>query len=330
MGSTMQNKTLRITAPGPLSTIQDAGRRGFQASGFSPGGAMDLPAARAANLLVGNAMDMAVLEMTMMGITAKFECVVHFALTGADFDAHLNDAPIPAYQAIHARAGDELRCGFAVTGCRGYLAVAGGFAVEPVLGSCSTNLKCGIGGFEGRKLAAGDALPLRWPELPFSRVIDYRMPAPSHVKRNARAGAANITLRAVPGPQESAFTEEGIAQFFGSPYAVTPASDRMGIKLEGAKIETHAGSDIISDGIAAGSVQVPASGQPIVMMADRQTTGGYAKIATVISADIHLLAQARPGDVVRFVSVDVREAQDIARRAAREMKQLEYHFQTLR
>ena len=324
------SNVLQIKAPGPLSTIQDAGRRGFQASGFSPGGAMDLPAARAANLLVGNAMDMAVLEMTMMGITAKFECATYFALTGADFDAHLNDAPVPAYQAIHARAGDELRCGFAVTGCRGYLAVAGGFAIDPVLGSCSTNLKCGLGGFEGRKLAAGDALPLRWLDVPLLRAGEYRMPVPDYIKGKPRAGAANITLRAVPGPQDSAFTEEGIAQFFGSPYAVTPASDRMGIKLEGAKIETHAGSDIISDGIAAGSVQVPASGQPIVMMADRQTTGGYAKIATVISSDLHLLAQARPGDLVRFVSVDVREAQDIARRAARETKLLEYHFQTLR
>jgi len=326
----MCNHTLKITVPGPLSTIQDAGRRGFQASGFAPGGAMDLPAARAANLLVGNAMDMAVLEMTMMGITAKFDCATHFALTGADFDAQLNDMPAPAYQAIRARAGDELRCGFAAAGCRGYLAVAGGFAIAPVLGSCSTNLKCGLGGFEGRKLVAGDALPLRWPELPLPRAGEYRMPVPTYIKGKARAGAANITLRAVPGPQESAFTKEGLAQFFSSQYAVTPASDRMGIKMEGAKIETHAGSDIISDGIAAGSVQVPASGQPIVMMADRQTTGGYAKIATVISADLHLLAQARPGDFVRFVPVTVREAQDIARRAAREMKQLEYHFQTLR
>ena len=324
------NNVLKIKAPGPLSTIQDAGRRGFQASGFSPGGAMDLPAARAANLLVGNAMDMAVVEMTMMGITAKFECATHFALTGADFDAHLNDVPVPACQAIRARAGDELRCGFAVAGCRGYLAVAGGFAIDPVLGSCSTNLKCGLGGFEGRKLAAGDVLPLRWPELPFSRVTEYRMPVPLYIKGKARAGAANITLRAVPGPQDSAFTADGIAQFFSGQYVVTPASDRMGIKLEGAKIEAHAGSDIISDGIAAGSVQVPASGQPIVMMADRQTTGGYAKIATVISADLHLLAQARPGDFVRFVSIDVREAQNIARRAAKEMKRLEYHFQTLR
>jgi len=321
---------LQIKAPGPLSTIQDAGRRGFQASGFSPGGAMDLPAARAANLLVGNAMDMAVLEMTMMGITAKFECAAYFALTGADFDARLNDVPVPAYQAVRARAGDEMSCGFAVTGCRGYLAVAGGFAIDPVLGSCSTNLKCGLGGFEGRKLAAGDVLPLRYPEIPLSRAGEYRMPVPDYTKGKARTGAADIALRAVPGPQESAFTQEGIVQFFSGQYAVTPASDRMGIKLDGSKIETHAGSDIISDGIAAGSVQVPASGQPIVMMADRQTTGGYAKIATVISADLHLLAQARPGGLVRFVSVDVREAQDIVRRAARETKLLEYHFQTLR
>lgn len=313
--------SLEILLPGMLSTIQDAGRVGLQASGFPPGGAMDLPAMRMANLLVGNSMDMPALEMTMSGVTAIFGCDAHFALTGADFCASLGDVPVHTYRAYRARAGDELHCGNASPGCRGYLAIAGGFDIEPVLGSCSTNLKCGIGGYAGRALRAGDVLPLQCPEAPVARLEERRRPVPEYSSR--------ISLRAVPGPQDSMFTPEGIAAFYGGWYAVTAASDRMGIKLEGAKIAAHGGSDIVSDGIAAGSVQVPAGGQPIVLMADRQTTGGYAKIATVISADLPLLAQARPGDYVRFARVSVKEAQDIYRREAKELRELERAFEGL-
>jgi biotin-dependent carboxylase-like uncharacterized protein len=309
-----------------LSTVQDAGRKGFLASGFSPSGAMDLPAARLANLLVGNSMDMATIEMTLQGMRLRFGCDGVAALTGADFGARRNGTPVPTYRAFAVCAGDELTCGAAKSGCRGYFAVAGGFDLTPALGSFSTNLKCGVGGFEGRKLKAGDVLPLRCPHTPVARQSQRVLPVPPHLDETPRT---NIVLRAVPGPQADCFGQAGTETFFGSWYHVTPASDRMGIKLEGAKIASHSGSDIISDGIAAGSVQVPASGKPIVMMADRQTTGGYAKIATVISADLPLLAQARPGDAVRFVPVCVEDAQAIAREAAQALRRLEYQFLTI-
>ncbi|MDR0530775.1 MAG: biotin-dependent carboxyltransferase family protein [Oscillospiraceae bacterium] len=320
--------TLTVLSPGMLTTVQDMGRAGWQSSGFSPGGAMDLPALRAANLLAGNSKDMPALEMTMTGPGIKFNCDAWFALTGADFQAELNGAPAPTYALIRASEGDELRCAAARAGCRGYLAVAGGFALEAVLGSCSTNLKCGIGGFAGRQLRAGDELPLQCPQTPIANPQERRLPVPAHLDRDRPAD--KIILRAVLGPQDSRFTPNGLRDFFGGWYTVAPASDRMGIKLEGAKVTTHSGSDIISDGIAAGSVQVPASGQPIVMMADRQTTGGYAKIATVISADLPLLAQAKPGDHLRFVAIAMDEAQTIVRREARAMARLEYHYLTLR
>ena len=312
--------TITILSPGLLSTIQDTGRTGWMHSGFAPSGAMDLPALYAANLLVGNTKDMPAVEMTLQGPEIDWGCDAVIALTGADFAARLNGDPVPAYRALRVLAGDILRCGSAVTGCRGYLAVAGGFDLEPALGSCSTNLKCGLGGFAGRKLRAGDKLPLRCPEIPVSRLAERVLPMPDDLAGEIR------TLRVVLGPQDAYFTENGLRTLLSGCYAVTLDADRMGVKLHGAAIESRAGSDILSDGIAAGSVQVPAAGQPIVMLADRQTIGGYAKIATVITADLPLLAQARPGDRVRFARVSVEEAQKIARRAARETVRLEYRF----
>ncbi|MDR3313828.1 MAG: biotin-dependent carboxyltransferase family protein [Oscillospiraceae bacterium] len=312
-----ESRALTIQSPGMLTTVQDAGRFGWMASGFSPSGAMDLAAMRRANLLVGNSMDMAVLEMTMTGVTATFGCDCVIALTGADMAASCY-GQLPRYRAVAVRAGDTLICGSAKAGVRSYLAVAGGFALEPAMGSCSTSLKFGLGGYEGRKLRAGDTLPLRCPELPVPRLEERVLPAPLWP-----GDATQVCLRAVLGPQDAHFTQEGIATFLGGWYTVTPASDRMGIKLEGNRIEAVHGYDIISDGIAPGSVQVPASGQPIVMMADCQTTGGYAKIATVISVDLPLLAQARPGDRVCFAAVTIQAAQKAARAEAAALHRLE-------
>ena len=313
--------TIEIRSPDMLSTIQDEGRFGWMASGFSPSGAMDLAAARRANILAGNTMDMAVLEMTMTGVTARFGCDCVIALTGADMGAALNGHDAPRYRAIAIKAGDILACGNAKAGLRGYLAVAGGFELEPVMGSCSTSVKFGLGGFEGRKLRAGDVLPLRCPQMPVPGMDTRTLPIPPWLETGWQGPGHR--LRVVLGPQDAKFTPAGLAIFLQSWYTVTRESDRMGIKLEGAKIEAVAGYDIISDGIAPGSVQVPASGQPIVMMADCQTTGGYAKIATVISADLPLLAQAKPGERLRFAAVDVKEAQRIARREAGELRRLE-------
>ena len=306
---------LTILSPGPLSTIQDAGRFGSMGKGFSPGGAMDMDAMTLANLLVGNAPGVGVIEMTMLGITARFDCHSVIALTGADMCARLNDHPAARYCSIAVHPGDILSMGAAKSGMRAYLAVAGGFDLPVVMGSVSTNLKCGLGGFQGRKLQKGDELPLNQSVAAHQ---PRRLSSPNYPD--------SISLRVLLGPQDDAFTKRGIDTFLGGEYILTDKSDRMGLRLSGEKIESKNGVDILSDGIAAGSVQIPASGEPIIMMADRQTTGGYAKIATVISADLSRAAQARPGTRIHFVQVTEAEAIRLRREMDRKRKQLEYEL----
>lgn len=307
---------LTILSPGPLTTVQDSGRFGALGKGFSPGGAMDMDAMAVANLLVGNAPGVGVLEMTMLGITARFDCETVIALTGADMSARLNDRPIARYASVAVHPGDVLTMGAASRGMRAYLAVTGGFDLPLVMGSVSTNLKCALGGFQGRKLKTGDELPLNQSGAPFLP----RQVSPPEDYPDC------ISLRVLLGPQDDAFTQKGIDTFLGCEYTVTDKADRMGIRLSGEIIESKNGVDILSDGIAAGSVQIPASGTPIIMMADRQTTGGYAKIATVISADLSRAAQARPGTRIRFVRVTEAEAIRLRRDAEKKRKQLEYEL----
>ena len=310
--------TMKILNAGPLSTIQDGGRFGYMSTGFGSGGAMDLRAMEVANVLVGNRPDEGVIEMTMLGITAEFTCDTVIALTGADMRPMLNGEELPMYQAVQVSRGDRLAMGAAQTGMRGYLAVTGGFDIGPVMGSVSTNLKCGIGGFQGRKLAAGDEIPLRYSsDITMLGVVNY---PPENDYPNL------ITVRVVLGLQEDYFTEKGIATFLGARYNVSGQSDRMGVRLEGTPIENKNGVDLISDGSAYGSVQIPASGTPIIMMADRQTTGGYAKIATVITADLCKIAQARPGTGIRFAAVTEKEAVALLRKQKNELKQLQYRM----
>lgn len=307
---------LTILSPGPLTTVQDSGRFGALGKGFSPGGAMDMDAMTVANLLVGNAPGVGVLEMTMLGITARFDCETVIALTGADMSTRLNDEPIARYASIAVHPGDILSMKAAKNGVRAYLSVAGGFDLPLVMGSVSTNLKCALGGFQGRKLKTGDELPLNQSGAPFLP----RQVSPPEDYPDC------ISLRVLLGPQDDAFTQKGIDTFLGCEYTVTDKADRMGIRLSGEIIESKNGVDILSDGIAAGSVQIPASGTPIIMMADRQTTGGYAKIATVISADLSRAAQVRPGTRIRFVRVTEAEAIRLRRDAEKKRKQLEYEL----
>lgn len=296
---------LTIQSPGPFTTVQDLGRGGFLASGFSPSGAMDAFSARMANLLVGNPQGEAVLEMTIEGITAGFSKPCVFSLTGADMTPTLNGRSIPLCAACVAKSGDILRCGIAKTGCRGYLAISGGFLLPSPMGSASTNLKCRLGGFQGRKLEKGDWLPLR-AAVSALPGLEWRTAPP--LEENAAP-----LLRVIPGPQHRCFTAKGIKTFYHSSYLLTPQSDRMGARLEGPPIEAKGGVDILSDGIAFGAVQIPASGKPIVLLADRQTTGGYAKIGTVATVDLPLLAQAKPGSKLRFVPCTVKKAQTLLR-----------------
>lgn len=299
--------SMHIISPGMLTTVQDLGRCGYMASGFQQSGAMDRFAAEAANLLVDNSERDGVLEMTMLGVKIYFDEDNVIAITGAEFTPTVTDfetgevTELPMNRAIRIKKGNVLDCGSAKSGLRGYLAVAGGFDIAPVMGSMSTNLKCKTGGFEGRKLRASDVIPLRHPQgWLFSMV--------GRVYEPEKRADGTVTIHVIPGPQDDYFSDKGKNTFYSEVYSVTADSDRMGIKLDGAPVESIDGVDIISDGIVAGSVQIPSAGKPIIMMADRQTTGGYAKIATVITSDLPLLAQLRPGGTLRFKKVDLQYA----------------------
>lgn len=311
---------LNIVSPGPLTTVQDFGRFCHQAEGYPECGACDKYALALANLLCGNGgcPHMAALEYTLAGPTVRAEDYTLVALTGGAVEPKLNGKRAAMFEPILLAPGDTLEIGMLTSGLRGYLAVFGGFDIRPVLGSRSTDLKCHIGGLNGRALKVGDVLPvLRAYELPQERFT----PLLRRVKDAALEGWALATLtphgfigaqkfpllRVVLGPQDDMFTEKGIFDFKSAVYTVTQDSNRMAAKLSGAAVEARAGVDILSDGIVEGSVQISANGQPIVMLADHQSTGGYAKIATVIPCDIPALAQIRPGETVGFRVVTVEE-----------------------
>lgn len=299
--------------PGVLTTIQDEGRYGYEQFGMSPAGPMDGTAFRTANILVGNPEGESALEATVLGPTLRFDQDNVIAVTGADMAPALNGQPCPMYQAVAVKAGDRLALGAAKTGCRAYIAFAGGLDVPQVMGSRATALQNKVGGYQGRKLAKGDAVGFRAP--------DPSLPLPRTAPVPAPAGR-EVTIRVVLGPQDDAFTEEGVKTFLSQPYAVSKDFDRMGCRLEGPVIQHKADGNIISDGMVTGAIQVPTSGQPIIMLAERQTVGGYTKIATVISADLPLVGQRKTGDVIRFQAVSVEEAHRAWREANQELEEL--------
>lgn len=285
---------MTILQAGPMTTVQDAGRFGYMAYGIGQSGVMDHYAYRQANRLVGNPLGEAVLEMTLLGAEILFDEDALIAYTGADMQARIDDIPIERGRAYRMKKGQLLHFGWAVSGVRGYLAVAGVIDVPVVMQSRSTNLKCALGGFQGRKLQNGDQIPVRTAQYSprkTEKLLKMQLP------QTGVTGPCEV--RVLLGPQEQRFDREGIHTFFHSQYTVSAESDRMGIRMAGPKIG-DGNTDIISDGIVFGSIQVTSAGLPIVMMADHQTTGGYAKIATVIREDLPKLAQARPGDTVTF------------------------------
>lgn len=288
---------IQVLYPGAFTTIQDLGRPGYQAFGVPVSGAMDLSACKAANSLAGNEPGAAVLEMTLLGGTYTFDAPAKIALCGADMSPRIGDVPLPMWKAADVSPGDILSLGYAKEGCRTYLAASGGIDVPLVMGSRSTNVRCHLGGLEGRSLKAGDYLRIcKGPERSAGRPRGNDRESDIRIPRYS----CSVTVRALPGPQDDLFTEKGLDTFFSSEYVMEEGSDRMGIRLSGKQVESRSGTDILSDGIAFGSVQITSSGQPIVLMADRQTTGGYAKIATVLSEDLWMLAQMKPGDTVHF------------------------------
>ncbi|MDR3262748.1 MAG: biotin-dependent carboxyltransferase family protein [Clostridiales bacterium] len=326
-----------ITNVGPATTVQDAGRIGYMAFGFQASGAMDMTAFRTANILVGNDRDAAAIEMTLIGISGEFTSDAVIAVTGADVAPSVNGISIPLYQAIKVRKGDVISCSFARSGCRAYLAVQSGFYLKKVMGSYSTNTKCKIGGYLGRPLQKGDLLYFNTTEpccddgiLYADRLLEASAgKAPIRKIAPPEALTSPSAIRAVLGPQDDYFTDKGIKTLFDGEYKLTNDSDRMGIKLDGEIIESKSGADIISDGIPLGAVQIPSSGKPIIMTADRQTVGGYAKIAVVISADIPVIAQMKPGDTLRFIRVSLEDAQRAYIDALKDVEKLEKRFAKL-
>ena len=300
---------IEIITPGLLTTVQDFGRVGVMKNGFTQNGAMDRYSMTVANRLCGNCDSAPVLEMTVLGVTARFTQDTVVCVSGADFGAKINDKPIKRNKAYKINKGDILSMGAAKSGMRAYLAVAGGIVGEYVFGSASTNLKFAFGGHFGKKLQSGDVLSIGTGAFPLGDIDKWEIPESEYSK--------DAQLRVVLGPQNDMFTDEDIRLFLSQEYKVTSQSDRMGIRLSGEPLKSKNGMDIISDGIVFGSVQVPNSGEPIILMADHQTTGGYAKIATVISVDLPRASQLSAGNTVRFKSVTVEEAEQEAKKQKR-------------
>jgi len=296
---------------GPLTTIQDLGRPGYLRVGIPASGPMDRDAFVIANRLVNNPDGAAGLECTLLGPRLEFTDDRVVALTGADMGATLNGAEAPGWQSFHVKAGDVLKLGAAGVGVRGYVAISGGIDTPPALGSRATYLRGQLGGLEGRALRKGDRLPLgASPPSRLARVAAGRRPDYS----------GEPEIRVVLGPQDDRFTHAGLTAFLEGPYELLPQSDRMGGRLKGPVVEHSRGHDIISDGVPLGGIQVVGDGQPIVLLVDRQSTGGYTKVATVCSFDIGCLGQLRPGRRLRFRRVSVPEAHGLlsARRAEME------------
>lgn len=297
--------SMHILQAGPLTTVQDRGRFGYMEYGITSSGVMDKLAYTQLVSLLENDPDAAVLEMTLLGAELVFDEDVYAAYTGADMQAvYDGKTEVERGHIYRIEKGHRLRFGMAKSGVRAYFAIAGTIEVPDVLGSRSTNLKCGLGGFEGRKLQNGDALSIRVREISGKEQKRLLKKTVSQMDYEREK-----TVRVILGPQKEMFAEEGVRTFLETPYTVSVESDRMGIRLEGQSVLAEGNTDIISDGIVFGSVQITTAGLPIVMMADHQTTGGYAKIATVIQEDLPILAQARPGDQIRFEQAELVKLQ---------------------
>ncbi len=302
-----------VKKPGLLTTLQDAGRFGYQDRGISPSGVMDHLAMKHANLLVGNHLDEAVMEMTLLASTFEFQEDALIAITGAEMGFTINGEPVGKDQTLYLNAGDELSGGFASKGARTYMAIRGGFVIPEVLGSKSTFLRAAIGGFKGRAIRQGDTLTItRMHDWIEKRSLSSSLIDP--VYRNRK-------VRVVLGDEVEAFTDEGMKVFLSSEYSIGNDSDRMGYRLSGPQIRHKTNGDILSGPIQFGSIQVPGNGQPIIMMADRQTTGGYTKIGQVIQMDLPYLAQRKPGDRISFEAIGAEKAVTLWRDYHQDLKE---------
>ncbi len=306
-----------VAKPGAYSTIQDLGRYGYQDLGVPVSGVLDQFAARTANLLLGNPESAAVLECTVIGPTLTVLRDAVLAVTGADMEIRLNNTSLPVWSRFPVRAGDMLQFRQVTMGCRMYLAVAGGFDVPVIMNSRSTCVSGGFGGLQGRPLQKGDTLAAHAD--PGSTVSELTLSSDL-----VPAYGSRTELRVLPGPQDSLFTQQGLDTLFESAFTVSPKANRMGYRLQGPEVvrDPEAAQSIISEPSLPGNIQVPADGQPIILLVE-QTVGGYTKIATVISSDLPRVAQALPGHTFRFQPVSVEEAH-------RALEEQEHRIQNIR
>jgi antagonist of KipI len=324
-----------VKRPGLLSSFQDSGRWGYQHLGVSVTGAMDIQSHQMANLIAGNTDDCATLEITLLGPTLVFTEACCICLAGAQMNARMNGRPVPRYRPLIVRPTDTLTFETASEGTRAYLAVHGGFDLAPVMGSQSTYLRAGFGGWQGRALKKDDEIPFRAPLLDsketltalIERIWDQVLYLPSMLGQHT--GRKSL-VRLIRSDQWPEFTAASRAAMVSGTWRISTDSERMGYRLQGPEITLEKPREMISEATSFGSIQVPRGGQPIVLMADRQTSGGYPKIATVASVDLPILAQKKPGDEVRFTLVDVEHAQQLDRAKAAALDELSVSLASIR
>lgn len=324
--------SIKVCRPGLLTSIQDLGRYGFQKYGVITSGAMDVTSLRIANLLVGNEEGEAALEVTLMGTSLLFEEDLLIAITGGNLSATIDGEPIPLWRPVYVKKGSFLLFKACQSGCRAYVAVSGGFAVDVVMNSKSTYLRGIIGGYKGRALKEGDILqcnemPQRAVEL-FqqlkNKVCSQQFTTANwHVNPEAFIEIRkNAVIRVIRGGEFERFTSSSQAQFFEQDFQITPMSDRMGYRISGQTLQLKESFELISEAVSHGTIQVPKDGNPIILLADRQTIGGYPKIAQVATVDLPLIAQLKPGEKLRFKEITLEEAEQLYLENEQKMEQL--------
>lgn len=323
--------SIEVLRPGLLTSVQDLGRFGQQHLGVPVNGAMDTLSLRLGNLLVGNEETESALELTINGPELRFRSDAVIAICGADFQPRIDGAPVPAWRPVRVPSGSIVEFGHAMQGSRGYVTVAGGLGIARTMGSASTALRGGYGGFKGRALRKGDVVPLRSPAeaqtVRWVRLLSRSRRGVSYPNWSVSRFAflspeAPQTLRVLAGRHWQSFPITTREQLVNSEYTVTNDSDRMGFRLAGPALPARKGTEVISEAVVTGAVQIPHGGQPIVLMTDRQTTGGYPVIAVVAQVDLPLLAQLGPKDVLRFKLISAKESYSALFAFEREMRKV--------
>ncbi|MFC0273300.1 biotin-dependent carboxyltransferase family protein [Metabacillus herbersteinensis] len=324
--------SMKVIRPGLLTSMQDLGRYGFQKYGVIVSGAMDTMSLRIANLLVGNEEGEAALEITLMGPSLEIEEDSLIAITGGDLSPTIAGEEVPLWRPVYVKKGSVLQFGRCGTGFRSYLAIAGGFVVKEVMGSKSTYLRGGIGGYDGRALKAGDVLPYNKVSQDtshfyshFGKEVDDRLLdiAPWGVNLDHFLPLkAKSFIRVIHGGEFDRFTSSSQRQFFEQEFEITPKSDRMGYRLSGKNLQLEQSFELISESVSHGTIQVPQDGNPIILLADRQTAGGYPKIAQIITVDLPRVAQLKPGEKIRFEEVTLEEAEQLYLKQEQQVEEL--------